>query len=282
LKSQGLEQREICRLAGVSSNTLRQYLRLFQAGGIRKLQELNVYAPISKLERHLCQLETHFREYPPATLNEAAARIQELTGLKRSPSAVGTFLNSLGMAPRRVGTISSKADPEKQEHFRINELEPRFDEARQGKHAVFGRCCSLCLGCLSRYSLVVLPSLCKNLRRAEALQRARGIECDHARAGHGHKRHLHHGGQCLRPVAAHCEAESPRAHHAGVGQCPLSEMQHRDRIGFTAQYRAAVSPRLFTELEYHREALEIRQEKGSLLEILRDFLRLPKCNYRLP
>jgi len=137
LKSQGLAHQEICRLAGVSSNTLRQYLGLFQAGGIKKLTELNFYAPTSELERHRYQLETHFREHPPATLNEASATIQELTGLKRSPSAVGTFLNSLGMAPRRVGTIPSKADPEKQEHFRINELEPRLEEAKQGKRALF-------------------------------------------------------------------------------------------------------------------------------------------------
>jgi transcriptional regulator with XRE-family HTH domain len=77
LKSQGLEHQEICRLAGVSSNTLRQYLRLFQAGGIKKLQELNFYAPTSELQRHRCQLESHFREHPPATLNEAAAKIEE-------------------------------------------------------------------------------------------------------------------------------------------------------------------------------------------------------------
>jgi transposase len=137
LKSQGLEHREICRLAGVSSNTLRKYLRLFQAGGIQKLQELNFYAPTSELERHRFQLETHFREHPPATLKEAAAEIQKLTGLKRSLSAVGTFLHSLGMAPRRVGTLPSKADPEKQEYFRLNELEPRLEEARQGKRAIF-------------------------------------------------------------------------------------------------------------------------------------------------
>jgi transposase len=137
LKSQGLEHQEICRLAGLSSNTLRKYLRLFQAGGITKLTELNFYAPTSELERHCDQLETYFREHPPATLNEAAAKIEELTGLKRSPSAVGRFLNALGMAPRRVGTIPSKADPEKQELFRVNELEPRLEQARQGKRAIF-------------------------------------------------------------------------------------------------------------------------------------------------
>jgi len=137
LKSQGLAHREICRLAGISSNTLRQYLRMFQSGGIKRLTELNFYAPTSELEQHRGRLEAHFRKHPPATINEAASMIAELTGIKRSPSAVGRFLHSLGMAPRRVGTIPSKADPEEQEHFRINKLEPRIEEARQGQRAIF-------------------------------------------------------------------------------------------------------------------------------------------------
>jgi transposase len=137
LKSQGLAHQEICRLAGVSSNTLRQYLRVFQTGGIKQSMELNFYAPTSELEHHRFRLEAYFREHPPATLNEAAAKIQELTDIKRSPSAVGRFLSSLGMAPRRVGTIPSKADPDEQERFRINELEPLLEEAKQGKRAIF-------------------------------------------------------------------------------------------------------------------------------------------------
>jgi transposase len=137
LKSQGLAHQEICRLADVSSNTLRQYLRVFQTGGLKQSMELNFYAPTSELEHHRFQLAAYFREHPPATLKEAAAKILELTGIKRSPSAVGRFLNSLGMAPRRVGTIPSKADPEAQEHFFINELEPRLEEAKQGKRAIF-------------------------------------------------------------------------------------------------------------------------------------------------
>jgi len=137
LKSQGLAHQDICRLAGISSNTLRQYLGMFQSGGVKKLTEFNFYAPTSELEQHRYRLKAHFRGHPPKTINEAAAKIQELTGIKRSPSAVGKFLNALGMAPRRVGTIPSKADPEKQEIFRINELEPRLEEARQGKRAIF-------------------------------------------------------------------------------------------------------------------------------------------------
>lgn len=137
LKSQGLTHQEICRLAGVSSNTLRQYLGMFQSGGVKKLTEFNFYAPTSELEQHRDRLEDHFRKHPPATISEAAFTIEELTGIKRSPSAIGKFLNALGMAPRRVGTIPSKADPEEQERFRINKLEPRLEEARQGKRAIF-------------------------------------------------------------------------------------------------------------------------------------------------
>jgi len=95
LKSQGLPHREICRLTGISSNTLRKYLRIFQSGGVEKLTEINFYAPTSELEQHRHRLEGYFRKYPPATINEAMVKIEELTGIKRSPSAVGRFLSSL-------------------------------------------------------------------------------------------------------------------------------------------------------------------------------------------
>jgi transposase len=137
LKSQGLAHQEICRLTGISGNTLRKYLRMFQSGGVEKLAEMNFYAPTSELEQHRCRLEVYFRKHPPATVNEAMVKIEELTGIKRSPSAVGRFLNSLGMRPRKVGAIPSKADPEEQENFRVNELEPRLEEAKEGKRAIF-------------------------------------------------------------------------------------------------------------------------------------------------
>jgi transposase len=137
LKSQDLPHKDICRLAGISSNTLRDYLRKFQSGGVKGLTELHFRVPQSELEPHRHYLKAYFREHPPATISEAAAKIHELTGIKRSPSAVGNFLHSLGLSPTRVGTIPSKADPEKQEDFRINKLEPRLEEARQGERAIF-------------------------------------------------------------------------------------------------------------------------------------------------
>jgi len=137
LKSQGLPHQEICQLAGVCATTLRRYLRLFAAGGVARLMEFNGYAPTSALEAHRDALIVYFRAHPPATLNEAASKIEERTGLKRSPSAVGRFLHGLGMAPRRVGAIPSKGDPAQQEAFRISQLEPRIEDAKRGERALF-------------------------------------------------------------------------------------------------------------------------------------------------
>jgi transposase len=72
---------------------------------VEKLMEMHFYAPSSELEQHRHRLEAYFREHPPATINEASVKIEELTGMKRSPSAVGRLLNSLGMRPRKVGAI---------------------------------------------------------------------------------------------------------------------------------------------------------------------------------
>lgn len=136
-KTQGLPHKEICRLVGISNNTLCKYLRTFQSGGVEKLEEINFYTPTSELEQHREQLEAYFRTHPPASIKEAMAMIEERTGIKRSASAVGKFLNSLGMRPRKVGAIPSKADPEVQEDFKNKELEPRLEEAKRGERAVF-------------------------------------------------------------------------------------------------------------------------------------------------
>lgn len=137
LKSNGLSHTDICRIVGISNTTLCKYLRMFRSGGLEKLREINSYAPTSELEQHRHQLEAYFRKHPPATTKEAMAKIEELTGIKRSISAVGNFLTSLGMRPRKVGAIPSRADPKAQEDFKNNKLTPLLDEAKQGTRLVF-------------------------------------------------------------------------------------------------------------------------------------------------
>ena len=101
-KSQGIPHRQICAILGISENTLRSYLRAYQEGGVEKLKELNFPCPRSELVRHAGTIEAYFREHPPATVKEAAATIERLTGIRRSPTQVRQFLKSLGMRRLRA------------------------------------------------------------------------------------------------------------------------------------------------------------------------------------
>lgn len=89
------------------------------------------------MEEHILTIEAYFREHPPATIKEAMSKIEELTGIKRHETQVRKFLNSIGLSRRKIGMIPAKADNEKQEAFKKEELEPRINEAKEGKRAVF-------------------------------------------------------------------------------------------------------------------------------------------------
>ena len=108
-----------------------------QRVGYRGVEKIKFYQPESELSQHTVTIVEYFREYPPASVKEAMAKIKELTGIKRSENRVHEFLKSIGMAPRKVGTIPAKADPDEQESFVKEELEPRLEEAESCKGVVF-------------------------------------------------------------------------------------------------------------------------------------------------
>jgi transposase len=137
LKSQGLKHKEICKILGISGNTLRSYIRDYREGGIEKLKEINFYKPKSELEKHRWTIEEYFRKCPPTDIKEAMHKIEGLTGIKRSKNRVREYLKSIGMKRRKVGMIPAKADVEEQERFVKEELTPRLKEAEEGKRLVF-------------------------------------------------------------------------------------------------------------------------------------------------
>ncbi len=137
LKALGLPHQEICRITRISATTLRRYLRLYHQGGIEALKQLNFYQPMSELAAHEEDIRREFTERPPATVKEAAARIEKVTGIRRGPTQVGVFMKKLGLKLRKVGQIPAKADVDKQKAFLDNELAPRIEEAKQGKRHLF-------------------------------------------------------------------------------------------------------------------------------------------------
>jgi transposase len=117
LKSQGLPHQRIATLCAISGNTVRAYLKLYQAGGIEALKQLNFYRPQSRLNEQRETLEAHLRAHPPHTINEAIAVIETLTGIRRSPTQIRVFLKRLGLKCLKVGLLPAKGDPEEQETY---------------------------------------------------------------------------------------------------------------------------------------------------------------------
>ncbi len=118
LKSQGLPHHEICRLTDLSADTVRRYLRAYQAGGVERLKTLPFYRQQSALADHRTTIEAEFRARPPASIKEAQARIETLTGIRRSENRVREYLKAIGIKRYKIGLIPAKAEVEEQAAFK--------------------------------------------------------------------------------------------------------------------------------------------------------------------
>lgn len=114
LKSQGVPHEEIRRLIKISTRTLVQWIRMYQEESIAALKLLRWKGAKSALKEHKETLENYFKKHPPISLNEACAKIKELTGMERRRVAVRDFLRSLGMSFRKTGNVPGKATVVKQ------------------------------------------------------------------------------------------------------------------------------------------------------------------------
>lgn len=118
LKSQGMKHKDIIAVLDISDSTLTRWVRIYRRGGTDELMRLGYRKPTSELEEHRQTLLEYFQEHPPATVKEAAKRIEELTGIKRGLTQVRKFLASMKFKFRKSVAIPRGADPEKQEEFK--------------------------------------------------------------------------------------------------------------------------------------------------------------------
>ena len=141
LKSQGLSHQEIRRLCRIASKTtLTSYLKQYQAGGIEGLKQLGYQGRPNELLDYAPSLEELFKQEPPRSSAEAQAKIESVTGLRRSPTQIREFMKRLGLRYRKVGYVPGKAtDPAKQAEqaaFKTEQLEPRLAQAERGERVV--------------------------------------------------------------------------------------------------------------------------------------------------
>jgi hypothetical protein len=78
-----------------------------------------------------------------------------MTGIRCGPTQTPKFLKAMGMKPRKVGQIPSKADLQEQEAFKEAQLEPRLKEAKADQRLVFFMDGAFCLCTVSSAALVL-------------------------------------------------------------------------------------------------------------------------------
>ena len=137
LNETGVSKEDTATILCICPKSVDKYVKNYAAEGIKSVTEENVYIPKSKLENYKEEIKKDFEERPVQTINEAVNRIENLTGIRRSPTQVREFIRKIGFRPLKVGQVPSKADPEKQKEYLETELEPKLEEAREGNRKVF-------------------------------------------------------------------------------------------------------------------------------------------------
>ena len=131
-KCLGMPNKVIAKLTGLNRETVGDWIASYQAGGFNALCRYNYGTNKSELENHSEGILDSFTQRPPMTANEAKARIEELTGISRSPSQVRSFMKRHGLRYLQMGHIPAKADTAKQQQWIKETLEPSIKEAQKG------------------------------------------------------------------------------------------------------------------------------------------------------
>lgn len=92
LKAKGLKTGQIRELTGFNVKTIRAHLNQYKKGGIETLKLREPRRPKSELEEHKQSIEQEFHARPPASIKEAAERIFNLTGVRRSDTRIEIFV----------------------------------------------------------------------------------------------------------------------------------------------------------------------------------------------
>lgn len=101
----GLTRQKAAEIVGVGRATVQRYVAAFRDGGLDGLRRWDLNRPESEMAAYRELIRESFEKQPVHTVAEACERIFQLTGLRRGPSQVRTFLKDLGLKFQRVRVI---------------------------------------------------------------------------------------------------------------------------------------------------------------------------------
>ncbi len=108
-KAHGMLHKEIAEIIEIAENTLRDYFKLYEQGGIEKLKEIHYYQPESELKEYIVSLEAYFRDHPPATIKQAQHEVEVITGVVRSETQIREFLKKTQLPKNRHASCESRS-----------------------------------------------------------------------------------------------------------------------------------------------------------------------------
>jgi len=109
LKANGLPHKKIQQILNIDKNTVTAYLKVYSEGGLEAIKKNNYVGQSSQLEQYAEIIFSDFELNPPATINEASYRIEQLTGIKRGKTQTWNFLKKKQIALSKSGTSTGKS-----------------------------------------------------------------------------------------------------------------------------------------------------------------------------
>jgi transposase len=139
-------------------NRVSLWIKTYQNGGLEALMEKNYSSNQSELEQYAGSIKKDFMGHPPRSIGEAVLKIEEATGIKRSPVRMWTWMKRHGFKFLKTGPIPAKANDKKQKKWVNEKLKPAIQAAQDGhSHLLFVDAAHFvlqpflcCLWCLTR------------------------------------------------------------------------------------------------------------------------------------
>lgn len=101
----GLTREKAAEVVGMGRATVERIVAAFRDGGLDGVRRWDVTGPTSELAAFRDLIRESFEKLPARTVAEAAERIEQLTGLRRSPTQVRKFMKGLGWKWQRVRAV---------------------------------------------------------------------------------------------------------------------------------------------------------------------------------
>jgi transposase len=137
LRSENIPNNRISIITGLSETTIIDYAHQYLKNGVSWVTTLNFRKPVSQLQSFDEAIKAYFEKNPVSTISQACKEVEKLTGVTVKNTQMRAFLKKLGIKWRKVGGIPAKVDIEAQQKFHDEQLQPRLEEAKAGKRAVY-------------------------------------------------------------------------------------------------------------------------------------------------